>query len=91
MQLSEEEIARLAKFDIAHIIHPQFHVADHRDAVVYASGKGAVLTDIEGRRPGDTVLLAGKGTEPSIVVGAEQVPWDERGVARELLGGAAGG
>ncbi|MHB8376593.1 MAG: UDP-N-acetylmuramoyl-L-alanyl-D-glutamate--2,6-diaminopimelate ligase [Dehalococcoidia bacterium] len=36
-------------------------------------------------QPGDTVLLAGKGTEQSIVIGAAQVPWDERRVARELL------
>jgi len=35
---------------------------------------------------GDVVLLAGKGTEQSIVVGREHYPWDERVVARELLG-----
>jgi UDP-N-acetylmuramoyl-L-alanyl-D-glutamate--2,6-diaminopimelate ligase len=34
---------------------------------------------------GDTVLLAGKGTEPSIVIGSSHWPWDERRVARELL------
>jgi adenosylmethionine-8-amino-7-oxononanoate aminotransferase len=47
--LDRSEAERLRQYDIDHIIHPQFHVADHRDAVVYASGKGAVLTDIEGR------------------------------------------
>jgi UDP-N-acetylmuramoyl-L-alanyl-D-glutamate--2,6-diaminopimelate ligase len=36
-------------------------------------------------RAGDVVLLAGKGTEQSIVIGSEHVPWDERVVARELL------
>jgi UDP-N-acetylmuramyl tripeptide synthase len=36
------------------------------------------------------VLLAGKGTEPSIVIGTEAVPWDERAVARELLRGISG-
>lgn len=35
----------------------------------------------------DTVLLAGKGTEQSIVIGREHLPWDERVVARELLRG----
>jgi adenosylmethionine-8-amino-7-oxononanoate aminotransferase len=49
MQLSGSDIERLRQYDIDHIIHPQFHVADHRDAVIYASGKGAILTDVEGR------------------------------------------
>jgi UDP-N-acetylmuramoyl-L-alanyl-D-glutamate--2,6-diaminopimelate ligase len=35
---------------------------------------------------GDTVLLAGKGTEQSIVIGTTHHAWDERSVARELLG-----
>ena len=39
---------------------------------------------------GDTVLLAGKGTEQSIVIGGAHWPWDERRVARELLEGPAG-
>lgn len=48
--MDEPEIERLAAFDLAHIIHPQFHVADHRDAVIYASGRGAVLTDVRGKQ-----------------------------------------
>jgi UDP-N-acetylmuramoyl-L-alanyl-D-glutamate--2,6-diaminopimelate ligase len=36
-------------------------------------------------RRGDAVLLAGKGTEPSIVIGTTHWPWDERRIARELL------
>lgn len=47
--MDEQEIARLRQFDIDHIIHPQFNTADHRNAVIYASGRGAVLTDVEGR------------------------------------------
>jgi len=46
--LDESEIQRLVEFDRNHIIHPQFHVADHRDAIIYASGEGAVLTDVHG-------------------------------------------
>lgn len=34
---------------------------------------------------GDTVLLAGKGHEQSIVIGREKLPWDDRQVAREEL------
>jgi len=48
MQLDETDATALAAYDIDHIIHPQFNRADHRDAVIYASGKGAVLTDIHG-------------------------------------------
>jgi UDP-N-acetylmuramoyl-L-alanyl-D-glutamate--2,6-diaminopimelate ligase len=35
--------------------------------------------------PGDTVLLAGKGAEPSIVLGDREIPWDEATVARDVL------
>jgi UDP-N-acetylmuramoyl-L-alanyl-D-glutamate--2,6-diaminopimelate ligase len=34
---------------------------------------------------GDTVLLAGKGTEQSIVIGNVHWPWDERRIAHEVL------
>jgi UDP-N-acetylmuramoyl-L-alanyl-D-glutamate--2,6-diaminopimelate ligase len=51
-------------------------VVDRREAIRHA---------FEMTRPGDVVLLAGKGTEQSIVIGDEHVAWDERAVARELL------
>jgi len=53
-------------------------IADRRSALARAFAVA---------RAGDTVLLAGKGTEQSIVIGATHHPWDERVVARELLGG----
>jgi UDP-N-acetylmuramoyl-L-alanyl-D-glutamate--2,6-diaminopimelate ligase len=36
-------------------------------------------------RAGDTILLAGKGHEQSIITGREKIPWDDRRVAREQL------
>jgi len=39
----------------------------------------------EAAKPGDTVLLAGKGHEGSIIVGEEKLPWDEAGAARDAL------
>jgi UDP-N-acetylmuramoyl-L-alanyl-D-glutamate--2,6-diaminopimelate ligase len=51
-------------------------IPDRRSAIRYAFEQAA---------PGDTVLLAGKATEPSIVIGREHHRWDERAVARELL------
>lgn len=56
-------------------------IADRREAIARAF---AIASG------GDTVLLAGKATEPSIVIGSTHVPWDERAVARELLRGAKG-
>jgi UDP-N-acetylmuramoyl-L-alanyl-D-glutamate--2,6-diaminopimelate ligase len=51
-------------------------VPDRREALRTAFGRA---------RPGDTVLLAGKGIEPSIVIGTEHIPWNEAQVAREEL------
>jgi len=51
-------------------------VPDRQEAIRYA---------FERAQPGDTVLLAGKGIEPSIVIGTEHVPWSEAQVAREEL------
>jgi UDP-N-acetylmuramoyl-L-alanyl-D-glutamate--2,6-diaminopimelate ligase len=36
--------------------------------------------------PEDTVLLAGKATETTMIVKGKALPWDERALARELLG-----
>jgi UDP-N-acetylmuramoyl-L-alanyl-D-glutamate--2,6-diaminopimelate ligase len=36
-------------------------------------------------RPGDVVLLAGKGHEPTILYATGAIPWDEAAVARETL------
>ncbi len=36
-------------------------------------------------RPGDTVLLLGKGHEGSIIIGTQKLPWDERDEARRAL------
>ncbi len=51
-------------------------IVDRRDAIARAI---AIV------RPGDTILLAGKGHEGSIIVGHDKLPWDEEHVAREEL------
>jgi len=50
---------------------------NRREAIAYA---------FEHAAPGDTVLLAGKGTETTMIFGDGPIPWDERATARELLG-----
>jgi UDP-N-acetylmuramoyl-L-alanyl-D-glutamate--2,6-diaminopimelate ligase len=48
----------------------------------------AIAHAFENAQPGDTVLLAGKGTETVMILASGSVPWDERTTARQLLGGA---
>jgi len=38
---------------------------------------------------GDTIVIAGKGHETYQIVGAQTLPFDDRAVAREILGGRA--
>jgi UDP-N-acetylmuramoyl-L-alanyl-D-glutamate--2,6-diaminopimelate ligase len=45
----------------------------------------AIQLAFEMARPGDTVLLAGKATETTMVFGDRHQPWDERATARILL------
>jgi UDP-N-acetylmuramoyl-L-alanyl-D-glutamate--2,6-diaminopimelate ligase len=54
---------------------PHHRIADRRKAIAQA---------LELARPGDTVLLAGKGHETYQVVGTTKQPFDERAIAREL-------
>ena len=46
----------------------------------------AIHAALEQGRPGDTVLLAGKGHETYQVLGTEKVPFDEREIVRDAVG-----
>jgi UDP-N-acetylmuramoyl-L-alanyl-D-glutamate--2,6-diaminopimelate ligase len=59
-------------------------IAYHR----IADRRAAIARALEIARPGDLVLLAGKGHETYQLVGTEKRPFDERVVVRELLGAA---
>jgi UDP-N-acetylmuramoyl-L-alanyl-D-glutamate--2,6-diaminopimelate ligase len=56
-----------------------------RDYQVIEDRTAAINAAIADAADGDTVLLAGKGHEGSIIVGEEKVPWDEAGTARTAL------
>jgi len=56
-----------------------------RDYRVIDDRTEAINAAIADAAEGDTVLLAGKGHEGSIIVGEEKRPWDEAGVARAAL------
>lgn len=53
-------------------------IVDRREAIAHT---------LERARPGDLVLLAGKGHETTQVVGGRKIPFDERAIVRELLEG----
>ncbi|GAC1444414.1 MAG: UDP-N-acetylmuramoyl-L-alanyl-D-glutamate--2,6-diaminopimelate ligase [Chloroflexota bacterium] len=46
----------------------------------------AILRAVERARPGDTVVILGKGHEESIVVNGRKVPWSDARFATEALG-----
>jgi UDP-N-acetylmuramoyl-L-alanyl-D-glutamate--2,6-diaminopimelate ligase len=70
--------------------------AGAREGVRYAcvvDRRAGIAAALAMARPGDTLLLAGKGHEQSLIVGKRKLPWDERRVAQEelaKLGYAAG-
>jgi UDP-N-acetylmuramoyl-L-alanyl-D-glutamate--2,6-diaminopimelate ligase len=51
-----------------------------------ADRRGAIAETLAQARPGDTVLLAGKGHETYQVVGKEYRPFDEKAIVEELMG-----
>lgn len=56
-----------------------------RDLLIIADRRAAIGTAIERARPGDVVLLAGKGHENSIIGPGGPTPWDERAAALAAL------
>jgi UDP-N-acetylmuramoyl-L-alanyl-D-glutamate--2,6-diaminopimelate ligase len=53
-------------------------IVDRRQGIVHAVRKAG---------PGDTILLAGKGHERSILIGRGKEPWDERAAAEAAIRG----
>jgi UDP-N-acetylmuramoyl-L-alanyl-D-glutamate--2,6-diaminopimelate ligase len=59
-------------------------VSDH--FVVELDRRNAIRLLFERARPGDAVLLAGKGHEQRMVVGDQKLPWNDICVAEDVLG-----
>ncbi len=55
------------------------------DFLCIADRTKAIAAAFAQAQAGDTVLLAGKGHEQSIIIDREKIPWDDRRVAREEL------
>lgn len=56
-----------------------------QDFLVLADRREAIAAAFACARQGDTILLAGKGHEQSMIIGTTKLPWDDRRVAREQL------
>ncbi len=56
-----------------------------KDFLCIADRTEAIARAFAQAKAGDTILLAGKGHEQSIIIGREKFPWDDRRVAREQL------
>lgn len=76
--------------DIARVMQARGRV-EGRDFIRVPDRRAAIRAAFTRARPGDLVVLAGKGHERSIVVGRERLPWDEQRVAEEELAGLAPG
>jgi UDP-N-acetylmuramoyl-L-alanyl-D-glutamate--2,6-diaminopimelate ligase len=62
---------------------------DYRHRVVSLTDRRqALAAAFAAALPGDVVVVAGKGHETTQTVGATVLPFDDRAVARELLGGS---
>jgi UDP-N-acetylmuramoyl-L-alanyl-D-glutamate--2,6-diaminopimelate ligase len=56
-----------------------------RDFSIELDRRAAIRLLFERARPGDAVLLAGKGHEQRMLVGSERLPWNDSRVAAEVL------
>lgn len=59
--------------------------SEGRDLLLIPDRRLAIRRAFEAARPGDTVLLLGKGHEASIIGPSGAEPWDEIEVARDEL------
>jgi UDP-N-acetylmuramoyl-L-alanyl-D-glutamate--2,6-diaminopimelate ligase len=60
-------------------------VAEPIGATIVLDRRAAIRRAIDEARPGDAVVVAGKGHESYQIVGAERRPFDDRDEVREAL------
>jgi UDP-N-acetylmuramoyl-L-alanyl-D-glutamate--2,6-diaminopimelate ligase len=61
-------------------------LSGHPRVSVIHDRRAAIASAVEGARPGDVVLIAGKGHEAEQIVGGQRRAFSDRAVAAELLG-----
>jgi UDP-N-acetylmuramoyl-L-alanyl-D-glutamate--2,6-diaminopimelate ligase len=70
------------------IVDAVVHGIDARDrgrVSIELDRRAAIETSIRTARPGDVIVIAGKGHETTQTIGDEAVPFDDRDVARSVL------
>ena len=78
----EDPLAIIGEIEAGLANAPHAVIPDRRAAIRHA---------LEMAKPGDTVVVAGKGHEPYQVIGKQVLPFDDRLVTRELLDELAAG
>ncbi|KXV45086.1 hypothetical protein AD936_11260 [Gluconobacter japonicus] len=58
------------------------------DALEIGDRRSAIAAGLEALKPGDILVVAGKGHEQGQIVGQTVLPFDDRSVIRELAGAA---
>ena len=86
--MDKEEVEALARSDLAHFIHPQYHASEHQAPVIYVRGEGVILTDAQGRQYIDgriemTIVVFGEDGGP-LLLGA--VTLEEFGLGVDPVG-----
>ena len=65
--------------------HVQHGMEDPRDLLVEPDRRLAIVRAVAASRPGDVLLVAGKGHETTQIVGDVETPFDDREVLRQAL------
>ena len=76
--MNTQEVEALRKSDLSYQIHPQYHVSDHQDAVIFVRGEGSLLWDAEGQEYIDGLsclwnVAVGHGRKELAEVAAKQM------------------
>lgn len=76
--MKAEDPQTLIELDLAHQLHPQYHVRDHEEPVIFVRGEGALLWDIHGREYIDGLaclwnVAVGHGRQELAEVAAQQM------------------
>jgi UDP-N-acetylmuramoyl-L-alanyl-D-glutamate--2,6-diaminopimelate ligase len=69
----------------AHAPESLEHGFNGKGYAVEPDRRKAITLAVRASRPGDTILIAGKGHEPYQIVGKDKLPFDDRIAAREAL------
>jgi UDP-N-acetylmuramyl-tripeptide synthetase len=77
----------LGECDVKYALEDLQQGFNGKGCVAIVDRREAIFTAVAASRPGDTLLIAGKGHEPYQIVGVHKRPFDDRLVAQAALAG----